>query len=1333
MQLTSFLARFFPSLNQATGSSSPQSPTHTKSFGDVLSQATPVFHSKSGNTHNSLKNAGVLTSEPLAFANHSAVQNLLVGSNASVTTNDVLQVIDSLSRLSKQDLQSLSSLLNAQHDVSGNNPFEGLLSLIKVVNSGALAGAIQGTITLSGNSPQTAASSDLITTQTQIGEQPLQELLKLLQTMPGVSDALSRLSQHEALAQLPDDAVSPSNEAPNASTAVSLSYRNSSPSPTVANPSGDEVTDFALPAGVVANLLREFQLQLHQLIQPSATKSVPGVEVVATDALHSSVSIDLKSDATSSGDDPLQTLLRQIAAALGMPVTQLQIVQTPNTAISSSDQTESSTVSPWDSASNAPSVTEHNHAEVLRSLSLAQSLETNDVADSPLSSNTHLPIAHSDSTQAHSTSIDSDSKTVSTDTLSHPSGKLNSDTQKTTAGSVPIPEAMLASSDLGAPIENVKSSATDSYSRAASQLSGQDSSAHGSPYKIEAGSGLAVNTSPGAIDESTPLSQPSSSSTSSSIRIRVKLDAVQQPPSSNAVAHTGIAGSTTASTAAKINALAEVLQRLGDEGVVTASIRVELSADDIKNALSTETGNSAKSAGSILNSPIDFNGEQQAHVSSSSFARASAEEGIASFVRAVDGGERTRDFQGNRNAMFRPAQDKVLPSLFEKDSAAPSTLVGGGSFATNDEGLQATYHSAEVLSDARSIDQFLRSARRDAALNLSELSTESKATSPSEVAQTQVATATTTKSADRETNGLDKAASAKINYSAEEATSGISGAENTADTGATVFPSSDRKSQAEYLRTKQQNEHGTHRVGEQSSLATVSHNEARKQSIIGFSNDTNAPEHSIHATGQASDTGSHIQSVEVGTTTSDLFDVNSALGQSSLAHDLSNSTSLLSEGLEQAANVGSSEFETQPDSSHHTSSVNDDEGKPLRSGVHNLERKGQHADVLRATLATESGSPHLHSTTKHKSDWPAHATKRTANSDDAAIVTANPETVVEVLSASNQRMSVAPTAMSSGRKLSSVSSTDASVSGVHQALAMSQQTVSSVATKADNRIDLAGRVLEQQEYRSVESATTSSGNATENNESSDDRQSTTSNHDTSASGQPMTMSQHNSTNSTGFSLANTTVTPSVNAPQVIPMTHGQQIAFGVGMPQTPTVMRAGMDNAQTNPMRVFRIPIDQFAANTSAIVRQFDGVQGGSAKLILSPEALGTVVVNLNLQESQRSLSIEVSSDHARETVQSQMPQLHEQLAAQGVRVDSVSVTVRQNDAAMQSSSQNQQQSSQQRQEDREARSAFLKSFDQQHRSPLDSEGRSRQGSQRQHRGAPAQRRSAKQAFELYA
>jgi hypothetical protein len=90
-----------------------------------------------------------------------------------------------------------------------------------------------------------------------------------------------------------------------------------------------------------------------------------------------------------------------------------------------------------------------------------------------------------------------------------------------------------------------------------------------------------------------------------------------------------------------------------------------------------------------------------------------------------------------------------------------------------------------------------------------------------------------------------------------------------------------------------------------------------------------------------------------------------------------------------------------------------------------------------------------------------------------------------------------------------------------------------------------------------------------------------------------------------------------------------------------------------------QVPIGQFVPTASTILRNFTATNGGSVKMILSPEALGTVVVQLTMNERQNKLVMEVESSATKSIIESQLKNLQEQLIQNGVSMDSISVNLR--------------------------------------------------------------------------
>ncbi|MBL7997146.1 MAG: flagellar hook-length control protein FliK [Candidatus Kapabacteria bacterium] len=177
-------------------------------------------------------------------------------------------------------------------------------------------------------------------------------------------------------------------------------------------------------------------------------------------------------------------------------------------------------------------------------------------------------------------------------------------------------------------------------------------------------------------------------------------------------------------------------------------------------------------------------------------------------------------------------------------------------------------------------------------------------------------------------------------------------------------------------------------------------------------------------------------------------------------------------------------------------------------------------------------------------------------------------------------------------------------------------------------------------------------------------------------------------------------------------------------------------------MPVVRTTVESFAATTSVVVRNMPAQTGGSARLVLNPESLGTVVVNLRVGEHENLLHIEVESHETRTMVEAQLPLLREQLTQSGIRMEALSVSVKPNEQQQQQTAPAQQSgftgnngtgngaNQQQRSDDRESRAAYLRSVndDSNPRRNSDGDPHQRDRQQREQR-----RRMAENVFERYA
>ncbi|MFM8438176.1 MAG: flagellar hook-length control protein FliK [Candidatus Kapaibacterium sp.] len=194
---------------------------------------------------------------------------------------------------------------------------------------------------------------------------------------------------------------------------------------------------------------------------------------------------------------------------------------------------------------------------------------------------------------------------------------------------------------------------------------------------------------------------------------------------------------------------------------------------------------------------------------------------------------------------------------------------------------------------------------------------------------------------------------------------------------------------------------------------------------------------------------------------------------------------------------------------------------------------------------------------------------------------------------------------------------------------------------------------------------------------------------------------------------------------------GGTFPLAMTAPDTRGGVRVASDAGLSAGARVFRVTMDRFVPQTSAILSNMMEQAESTAKLILTPESLGTIVVTMTMQEHQSMVRMEVVDAGARDLVQANLGQLREQCAAQGVRLDHVAVTVREPESSQWRFDNGSQQSRQQRRDDAEARSAFLRSGQREEagrRSGDDARGSSRD------RGHGHRRRSPDDAkFERYA
>ncbi|MFN4769603.1 MAG: flagellar hook-length control protein FliK [Candidatus Kapaibacterium sp.] len=186
----------------------------------------------------------------------------------------------------------------------------------------------------------------------------------------------------------------------------------------------------------------------------------------------------------------------------------------------------------------------------------------------------------------------------------------------------------------------------------------------------------------------------------------------------------------------------------------------------------------------------------------------------------------------------------------------------------------------------------------------------------------------------------------------------------------------------------------------------------------------------------------------------------------------------------------------------------------------------------------------------------------------------------------------------------------------------------------------------------------------------------------------------------------------------------------VAAPAEKASMRGVFDIPKTDS-RVFRVVMERFVPQTSAIVSNLVEQSQNTARLILTPDSLGTIVVNLAMQEKEGTLHLEVSNSSTRALVEANMGILKEQCAAQGVNFGQVTVSVREQEASFGRFEQSGQQARQQRREDQESRTAFARGSHSETSGRSSKDERSEPHSRR--RGGGRQATSGDSKFERYA
>jgi hypothetical protein len=123
-----------------------------------------------------------------------------------------------------------------------------------------------------------------------------------------------------------------------------------------------------------------------------------------------------------------------------------------------------------------------------------------------------------------------------------------------------------------------------------------------------------------------------------------------------------------------------------------------------------------------------------------------------------------------------------------------------------------------------------------------------------------------------------------------------------------------------------------------------------------------------------------------------------------------------------------------------------------------------------------------------------------------------------------------------------------------------------------------------------------------------------------------------------------------------------------------------------------RISAENFATSAVQMMQTMPQQSGGSMRLQLAPEALGTVTMQLNVRDKNAVVRLEVETTAAKQALEAQIPLLREQLGQQGITADKIDIQVRQREDFSMFSGFNQQNGSA-RQEEQEARQSYLRSL----------------------------------------
>jgi len=131
--------------------------------------------------------------------------------------------------------------------------------------------------------------------------------------------------------------------------------------------------------------------------------------------------------------------------------------------------------------------------------------------------------------------------------------------------------------------------------------------------------------------------------------------------------------------------------------------------------------------------------------------------------------------------------------------------------------------------------------------------------------------------------------------------------------------------------------------------------------------------------------------------------------------------------------------------------------------------------------------------------------------------------------------------------------------------------------------------------------------------------------------------------------------------------------------------------SQVVKTEVLHVPVMNFTETAVPAIQKLEKAEGGTMRLVLMPEALGQVKLEVVVENKiHAAITIQVENHDAKQQIEAQMPALKEQLVQSGMVIDKINVEVKTDFKNLSQFAGFQQQP---KQEERESRKKFVDSF----------------------------------------